>query len=619
MIPENAHLQKNTNYEELGAIRKQIEQLNIPHSVFAGLQIKSSGFHLAETGSEKLTFHAYTNNNGHNSDKQILKWFRSHTNNNNLKFIAAGVTGKNNLQQLVSQLWLQEDIIPFILNKKFRVNNNLAEKIAIEVSSKFNTDNIVELEIGPQNEVYPAELVTLEDYKKTTSPEEFNLLQRLAQQFKGKKLIFISATPQGGGVAIMRHALIRLFRLLDVDAHWHVLQERAGLFDITKTKFHNVLQAVIDSKVKLTKQDKEIYNAAMAENAEILKNTFREADLIVIDDPQPSGLVPFIRKINPRSKIIYRSHIHMVYSLLKKPKTSQNITWNFIWNNIKSVDCFISHPIKNFIPDNVPWQKVVMMPATTDPLDGLNKPITKKQSNYYLKLFNKILIEQNQKPLDLKRPYIIQIARFDPSKGIPDVIAAYQKLREKLKGKTANPPQLVIAGNGSVDDPDGVPIYNLTMELLKGKRCAPFAEDIKVARLKPNDQLLNALLTESKIALQLSHKEGLEFKITEALMKGKPVIIYNVGGMPLQVKDGINGYIVKKGNILKVSKLLYELSTKNKQYQNLSAGALKYAGKEFLTVSNAVNWLFLANHLLKYGKIEGNGLEVKTMISQSLN
>jgi hypothetical protein len=35
-----------------------------------------------------------------------------------------------------------------------------------------------------------------------------------------KKIAFFSSTPQGGGVALMRHSLVRLANLLEVDLKW---------------------------------------------------------------------------------------------------------------------------------------------------------------------------------------------------------------------------------------------------------------------------------------------------------------------------------------------------------------------------------------------------------------
>jgi hypothetical protein len=89
-------------------------------------------------------------------------------------------------------------------------------------------------------------------------------------------------------------------------------------------------------------------------------------------------------------------------------------------------------------------------------------------------------------------------------------------------------------------------------------------------------------------------------------MKGKPMICYKTGGIPWQVKDGVTGYLVTPGDTKKVAELLYELSTDKKKYDKMCAAAEKYANKDYLTVPNALCWLFLAVRLLKEGKVTGN-------------
>ena len=175
----------------------------------------------------------------------------------------------------------------------------------------FMDDSIGSPKLTADNEVEPATLAMLADHQLITPQEDFSLLLTLARRFVGKKLVFFNSTAQGGGVALMRHALIPLFRLLRVDAHWYILHPSKAAFDVTKTKFHNVLQAVADKGVELTLKDKRIYNAWIKENAEKFEPVFRQADVIVIDDPQPSGLIPYIRQANPRAKVIYLSLIHI--------------------------------------------------------------------------------------------------------------------------------------------------------------------------------------------------------------------------------------------------------------------------------------------------------------------
>jgi hypothetical protein len=60
--------------------------------------------------------------------------------------------------------------------------------------------------------------------------------------------------------------------------------------------------------------------------------------------------------------------------------------WDFLWSAIKQADLFVSHPMVNFVPDTVPLENVVMMPASTDLLDGLNKDLNDHDTSYYHKV-----------------------------------------------------------------------------------------------------------------------------------------------------------------------------------------------------------------------------------------
>lgn len=540
----------------------------------------------------------------------LIKWFEEIASRENIKVIAAALHGEGDLRMIGSKLWLIRDIVPLVINNNLDKSTKDLAKLA---SNQF-VDDIAKIKLGPDNKVEVVDLVTLDDYKKITSKADIELLLKLADKFKNKKLVFFSATPRGGGVALMRHALIRLFRLIGVEASWHVMEESHEVFEITKKKFHNVLHGIAPKRIKLTEKDKKIYNGWINDNVERLHSLFHDSRIIVVDDPQPSGLVPYIKKASPKKRIIYRSHTQLETSLFDNPKNSQSITWNFIWEKIKEVDFFVSHPVESFVPKTVDKRKVAFMGACIDRLDGLNKPLTNNQMKYYYDLFNKYLAELGQTPLELKRPYIIQVARFDPSKGIPDVIESYFLLRKMLKNEKVDIPQLIITGQGSIDDPEGLPILDETLSLIKSSKYMEFENDIKVVRTPAIDQIQNTLMRNASIYLQLSHKEGFEDKISASLLMGVPVIIYNVGGMPYQVIDTKSGYIVGKGNTKRVAEHMFQLLTDNDLHKKMNKGAVKYAISEITTISNASNWLYLANELVDKGKIKGNMQKVYDMV-----
>lgn len=125
-------------------------------------------------------------------------------------------------------------------------------------------------------------------------------------------------------------------------------------------------------------------------------------------------------------------------------------------------------------------------------------------------------------------------------------------------------------------------------------------------RLGPSDQLLDALLSTAKIILQLSKREGFEVKVSEALHKGKPVIATCAGGIPLQIQDGKNGYLVKVGDSQVVAEKAFELLNDAKKYKAMSDYAKQSVSDEVGTVGNAICWLYLVQKLARGGEFLGN-------------
>ena len=218
-----------------------------------------------------------------------------------------------------------------------------------------------------------------------------------------------------------------------------------------------------------------------------------------------------------------------------------------------------------------------------------------------------------------ERQYIVQIARFDPAKGIPDVLAAYAELRRTYMkdAPVGDIPQLVVAGHGAIDDPDATIIYDQTLDLLQ-KQYSDIQKDVVVMRLGPTDQLLNAVMSMSLVALQLSTREGFEVKVSEALHKGIPIIATRAGGIPLQVEHGKSGFLVEPGDYKAVAKHLYHLITNQEAYEEMCTYAANHVSDEVSTVGNALAWLYLADALSKGRKIEPNSKWINDMAREEV-
>ncbi|OTB04918.1 glycosyltransferase family 4 protein [Hypoxylon sp. CI-4A] len=570
----------------------------------------------------------------------VVTQIKKYEQENLVKFIGAGLPLelRDLSPTLNSRLWLDVDIVPidFDVDKSetsFWDEKNVdeqADSMARKCVMVFGPSLIPILQVGYKGAVmsdagFRAHLTTLDDYKPTCSNATWESTMHYVNQLKEKKVkvAFFSSTPQGGGVALMRHALVRFARLAGVDLTWYVPKPRPGVFRITKN-MHNILQGVAEKDERISPEEQQTITDWITENAN--RYWFSKggplrpveeggADVVVIDDPQMPGLIPLIKEATPNRPVIYRSHIQIRSDLVAQGGSPQEQAWMFLWNNIRHADMFVSHPIPKFVPANVPRELVSYLPATTDWLDGLNKPLNEWDSGYYGSNYNAQCHAQHMTPL--KYPdskYIIQVARFDPAKGIPTVIDSYGEFRRRAKEMgLEDVPQLVVTGNSSIDDPDGTIIYDQVMDQIE-THYAEFADDISVMRLQANDQLLNTLIAKAHVVLQLSTREGFEVKVSEALHAGRPVIATLAGGIPIQVKDKENGFLVEPGDHKAVAQHLIELFTDEDLWERMSLAAKTGVSDEVGTVGNALSWFYLANKFADVGAkkdgknaFEGNG------------
>jgi glycosyltransferase involved in cell wall biosynthesis len=505
-----------------------------------------------------------------------------------------------------------------------RTIDEQADSAARKAILYYGPGNNPRLSIGPCNQVTvdaAGKIHLIDDldvYRNSVGEGTWNAVVRLADELREKKykIGFFSSTPQGGGVALMRHALIRFLCLLDVDCAWYVPNPSPAVFRTTKNN-HNILQGVADPNLRLTQEQQDQFDAW------ILKNGLRwtaqggplgagGVDVAFIDDPQMPGLIPLIRKVRPEVPIVYRSHIEIRSDLVHKNGSPQEEVWNYLWNNIQHADLFISHPVNKFVPKDVPVEKLCLLGAATDWFDGLNKELGHWDTQYYMGEFRSLCTKEKMTELAWpQRDYVVQVARFDPSKGIPNVIDSYAKFRKLLEanGKLDSDelPQLLICGHGAVDDPDASIIYDQVLKLIHSEEYSHLVSDIVVMRVPPSDQLLNALMANAKIALQLSSREGFEVKVSEALHAGIPIVASRTGGIPLQIQHGKSGYLCEVGDNNAVAGHLYDLYTDEKLYEAVSSFARKNVSDEVGTVGNAAAWLYLAVMYSRGEKIQPGG------------
>lgn len=390
----------------------------------------------------------------------------------------------------------------------------------------------------------------LDDYASIIGQGQIDTLRFLANDLKGKTIKMVNSTAVGGGVAEMLNRLVPLLSELEVPTQWDVITGGNDFFEITKA-FHNALHG---TQYELSKAAKDIFLMYNEQNRERMKF---EEDLVVIHDPQPAALIR--SRSNSHAKWVWRCHID-----LSNPNPG---VWDFLRPFVEQYDAAIFS--SQSFARQLPIPQYLFYPCI-DPLSEKNKELPES-------LIQEICDEFG---IDRSRPIVTQVSRFDRLKDPVGVVQAY-KLAKKYVDC-----QLVLAGGGASDDPEGAIV------LQEVKEAAGDDPDIIILDLPPWCAVqINAIQRASTIIVQKSLKEGFGLTVTEALWKGKPTIAGSVGGIPNQIMHKLTGLLVHsvEGCAFQIRYLL----THPEFARSIGTSGREHVKENFLMTTNVKRWLLL--------------------------
>ncbi len=396
-------------------------------------------------------------------------------------------------------------------------------------------------------------------YENIVGAAELDELRFLARELKGKTVKMVNSTAVGGGVAEMLNRLVPLLGELEVPTHWDVITGGNDFFEITKA-FHNALHG---TPYELTQAAREIFLSYNEQNRQRMQ--FNE-DLIVIHDPQPAALIG-ARK-DSHARWVWRCHID-----LSNPNPE---VWGFLRPYIEQFDAAIFS--SQSFARQLPIPQYLFYPCI-DPLSEKNKDL---DESFVQKVCNEFGVDHS-------RPIVTQVSRFDRLKDPVGVVQAYKQAKKYVDC------QLVLAGGGASDDPEGAIV------LKEVREAAGNDPDIIILDLPPWCALeINALQRASTIIVQKSLKEGFGLTVTEALWKGKPTIAGAVGGIPNQIIHKLTGMLVYsvEGCAYQIRYLL----THPEFATQLGKNGREHVKENFLMTTNVRRWLLLLRILLAEGK-----------------
>jgi trehalose synthase len=346
----------------------------------------------------------------------------------------------------------------------------------------------------------------LNDYASLVGRELIDEIRERAGRLEGKRILHLSATAFGGGVAEILYTLVPLMADVGLQCEWQVIYGREEFFNATKL-MHNALQG---NPQDLDEEQWEIWERYNEINARELTGDW---DVCIVHDPQPAAIAGLVTE--KARHWIWRCHIDL--------STPNEVTLGRLLTRLDPYERAVFH-IPEYVPAAVDGRAHTMPPAI-DPLAPKNMAFSPEDAVYICQQFG----------IDVDRPLLCQVSRFDPWKDPLGVIDAYRIVKEQMPEI-----QLALVGSMATDDPEGWDYFNATVAH------ADSDPDIHILNNLNNVGAIevNAFQSHCDVVIQKSTREGFGLTVTEAIWKARPFVGGAVGGIPLQVTDGETGFLV---------------------------------------------------------------------------
>jgi trehalose synthase len=374
----------------------------------------------------------------------------------------------------------------------------------------------------------------IEQYEELIGTEAVERIMLKAKRLHDLRVVNVSSTFYGGGVAEILSSLTLAQSAIGIRADWRLIQGSPDFFSVTK-KLHNALQG---GEIDLTDMKKHHYEQIVFHNS-LRMNV--DADVVVVHDPQPLPLVTHFRH---RCPWIWRCHID-----LSRPNQE---AWDYLRGFVEQYDAVVMSLPEYAQRLDVP--QLFFMPAI-DPFSVKNRELDDAEIRDRL--------EHYGIPDDL--PIVAQISRFDRWKDPQGVIEAFRIARREVDAT------LVLLGNVATDDPEGQQVFESLLGCKEERIMILTAED---------SALVNALQRRASVVLQKSVREGFGLTVTEAMWKGAAVIGGDCGGIRRQIEDGVSGFRVS--TVEQAAERIVQLLKDADLRRRMGAAARESVRKDFL-------------------------------------
>jgi trehalose synthase len=395
-------------------------------------------------------------------------------------------------------------------------------------------------------------MIAIDDYRRVAPPGAIDMLLRLAERVRGRRLLHVSGGRFGGGSAEILHTLVPMMADLGVEAAWEITGGDPGFYATAAA-----LRAALDGAERvLTDEALDHYVEMNRVNA---KKIALDADLILVHDVQPATL---IADRGAQGRWVWRCHFDS--------SRAQRRAWTFLRPYVNQFDAAVFSLPKFGRRLGIP--KYVIAPSI-DPLSEKNRDLTAREVTTILRGLG---VAQD-------RPILLQVAPFTAAEDPLGVVNAYRLVRKHYNV------HLVLAGTSDADREGRETLAEL-------REAASHDAGITVLELPPDAHVqINALQRAATIVLQKSVHEGFGLGAAEAMWKGKPVVAGVAGGLSQQIVYDVTGYTVH--SVEGAAFRLRHLLNNPELIGRMGAAGREHVRRSFLITRHLTDFLALLIHL----------------------
>jgi trehalose synthase len=461
----------------------------------------------------------------------------------------------------------------------------------------------------------------IDAFVELVGEERVASVQRMAERIQGivgpRAIWNINSTATGGGVAEMLRSLLRYARGLGIQARWLVIEGTPEFFRVTK-RLHNALHDSPGDGSPLGPEEMRVYEDVMRENIVALDAVVRPGDIVICHDPQTAGLIPHL--VAQRVPVVWRCHIGH-----DRHGVDVDQGWSFLRKYIEQVPLAVFSRA-SYAPDWLPRKRSIVLPPNIDPFSAKNQaieeqgvrailghvglvddagagdPVFMRDDGSLSRVDRKAEVVRVGRAPTYDTPLVVQVSRWDRMK---DPLGVLHGFAELVKNGRANGAQLVLAGpnvRGVADDPEGPKVLD---DVEHAWRALPDAlrEKVHLAQLPmvdtdENAVMVNALQRHAAVVVQKSLREGFGLTVSEALWKRRAVVASAVGGIQDQIRDGVDGLLVRDpSDVAELAGLLERVLRDRELAHRLGDAGYERVRAHFLSISALERWAELVGML----------------------